>query len=236
MTNKAKHSFFCEEIDGLKLSEEESHHAIRVLRLKENDLISLIDGKGRKSLGLITLAHKKHLEFSLVENFTEPAPNFHIHMGIAPTKNLDRFNFFIEKTVELGISRITPFITSNSERKSLPIDKLKKQILSAVKQSGNLYLPQLDELTLFKEFIISENLPEKRFIAHCEEDKEVPELSHLIPPNKKVLILIGPEGDFTREEINLALENNFSAVRLGLTRLRTETAGIIACHTVHVIS
>ena len=231
-----KHTFFCHDISSLCLSEEESHHASRVLRLKENDAITLIDGKGKTAVGIIEELHKKHLKFKISESQFEQPLTPNIHIAIAPTKSNDRFEYFLEKVTELGVNEITPLLCSNSERKNIKLDRFEKIVLSAVKQSGNLYLPKVNPLTKVKDFINNKNPDYNYFIAHCEDDLEKTELKDLLKNSKNVCILIGPEGDFTTEEINLAKQNGVTAVSLGQTRLRTETAGVIACHTVRLIS
>jgi len=231
-----KHTFFCTSISDLHLSEEESHHAVRVLRLKVDDSITLIDGKGTSAIGKITDLNKKSIKFKITESKFKKQELPEIHIAIAPTKSNDRFEFFLEKVTELGVSTITPLHCSNSERKTIKLDRFEKIIMSAVKQSGNLYLPKINSLTKFADFMTSLNKDTSCFIAHCETDELKNELKDLIQKNKKICILIGPEGDFTNEEINLAKTNNFKAVSLGSSRLRTETAGIIACHTVKLIS
>lgn len=231
-----KHTFFCNVISELKLSEEESHHAIRVLRLKLGDFITIIDGKGTTAVGEITELNKKALQYKLIDSRFEAPLNPEIHIAIAPTKSNDRFEFFLEKVTELGISSITPLHCSNSERKNIKLDRFEKIVMSAVKQSGNLYLPKVNDLTKFTDFVSNTNTDTFYFIAHCEDDNLKQELKNNLSDHKKVCILIGPEGDFTTEEINLAKTNNFKPVSLGESRLRTETAGIIACHTVRLIS
>lgn len=232
----AKHTFFCESLDKGVLSSDESNHAVRVLRLQEGNTITLIDGKGQTALGEITAANKKQLQFKITERSQQEVRKNQIHIAIAPTKNMDRFSFFIEKVIEIGVDRITPILTVNSERKILNADKVRKNAISALKQSGNLFLPQIDDLTSYKDFISNQNNHNQRFIAHCDNDNDKIELKQALDPQKNIVILIGPEGDFTLEEINLAKQNNFNPVSLGNSRLRTETAGIIACHTVHLIS
>ncbi len=232
----AKHTFFCESLDEGVLSSDESNHAVRVLRLQEGNTITLIDGKGQTALGEITAANKKQLQFKITERSQQEVRKNQIHIAIAPTKNMDRFSFFIEKVIEIGVDRITPILTVNSERKILNADKVRKNAISALKQSGNLFLPQIDDLTSYKDFISNQNNHNQRFIAHCDNDNDKIELKQALDPQKNIVILIGPEGDFTLEEINLAKQNNFNPVSLGNSRLRTETAGIIACHTVHLIS
>jgi 16S rRNA (uracil1498-N3)-methyltransferase len=231
---KTKHTFFCEDIDIGQLSEEESHHAFKVLRLKINDQITVIDGKGYSVTAEIIEISKKSLSFNIIDKteLTEVLPQ--IHIAIAPTKNIDRFEFFLEKVTELGITEITPLLCSNSERKIIKDDRLKKIVLAATKQSGNLFLPKLNELTSFKTFIESETNVENNFIAHCENDESKNDLKQYVKNLDKICILIGPEGDFTKEEIILAQQKKFKPVSLGHTRLRTETAGIIACHTVKI--
>ena len=230
-----KHTFFCVNISDSQLSEEESHHASRVLRLKISDHITLIDGQGTTAIAKIIEISKKILKFNVVESRYEDNISPQIHIAIAPTKSNDRFEYFLEKVTEIGISEITPLLCSNSERKNIKLDRFEKIIMSATKQSGNLYLPVINELTSFNEFIKLLDTDTNSFIAHCEDDLNKSELKNLLQTSKKVCILIGPEGDFTNEEINLAKENNLKPISLGKTRLRTETAGIIACHTVRLI-
>lgn len=231
-----KHTFFCKAISELKLTEEESHHAIRVLRLKLGDLITLIDGKGTTAVGEITELSKKSLAYKIIDSRFESSLSPEIHIAIAPTKSNDRFEFFLEKVTELGVSSITPLQCSNSERKNIKLDRFEKIVMSAVKQSGNLYLPKVYDLTKFTDFVSSTDDDTHYFIAHCEDDNLKQELKDNLGNHKKICILIGPEGDFTTEEIILAKTNNFKPVSLGKSRLRTETAGIIACHTVRLIS
>lgn len=233
--NKPKHSFFCENIDKLVLSEEESNHAVRVLRLKENDSIRIIDGKGRETVAEIRRADKRNLEFNILETNQQEGPKVSIHIAIAPTKNIDRFSFFLEKVTEIGVSQITPIICMNSERKQLKTDKLRKNLIAALKQSGNLFLPEINEPVEFDDFVDQDFDDYSAFIAHCDEDHRKKELKEQYLPGKNVVILIGPEGDFTSEEIILAKEKGFLPAGLGDSRLRTETAGIVACHTIHVL-
>lgn len=230
-----KHTFFCPSISLGILSEDESNHAVRVLRLQNGNEITLIDGKGRRTIAKITNADRKKLEFSILADFQAPPPKTNIHIAIAPTKNLDRFAFFLEKVVEIGVQEITPILTKNSERKVLSPDKIEKYALTALKQSGNLFLPVLNELVSFKSFMEMNHSTVQCLIAHCDEDNQKVELKNVVLPEKNVLILIGPEGDFTKEEVNLAKQKNFTPVSLGESRLRTETAGIVACHTVVII-
>ena len=231
----AKHRFFCADPAAGFLDEDESGHALRVLRLGTGDLIELLDGKGAQHLAEVTETTKKQLFFSIRETHRDQAPSWNIHVAIAPTKNIDRFEFFLEKCTEIGITTITPLLTKNSERKEIKAEKLQKNIISAVKQSGNLFLPELAPMHGFKEFIKGTWPADvQKFMAHCEEDVAKIQLYDGVTPAKKSVILIGPEGDFTADEIQLARQAGFQPVSLGESRLRTETAGIVACLTVHL--
>lgn len=234
--NTIKHSFFCQSIDAGYLSPEESNHAVRVLRLKMGDKITLVDGKGRLAEAEIQDADKRKTRFRIVSEIQKEASSRYLHIAIAPTKNMDRFLFFIEKAIEIGVEEITPVRTSNSERKVLNSDKVQKNAISALKQSGNLFFPKINELTDLQLFLNRGFEQQQLFIAHCESDSDKIELKNEIGTKKNIVILVGPEGDFTPEEISFAKEKNFTPVSLGESRLRTETAGIVACHTVNIIS
>lgn len=231
-----KHTFFCSTIDEGTLSADESNHAVRVLRLKEGNHITIINGKGRAVKAEITIADKRQLHFNILEDFFLEDAKVKLHIAIAPTKNMDRFQFFVEKTTEIGINEITPLLTQNSERKVINSDKVKKSCIAALKQSGNLHLPQINDLQKIDDFIKSQPTHHQRFIAHCQADESKQELKDRLNGSNFVTILIGPEGDFSAEELKLAKANGWLPVYLGTTRLRTETAGIVACHTVRVIS
>lgn len=232
----SKHRFFCDRIDDLELPKTEAHHAVKVLRLSTGQGIHIIDGKGRQVLAEITDISKQALHYTIIEDTVLPEPPLDLHIAIAPTKSNERIEFFLEKAVEIGISRITPIFTSNSERKTIKPERWEKIIVSAAKQSGNLHFPKLESATKLNHFFESLNDSEiDCFIAHCETSDTKSELKNALGNSKKVCILIGPEGDFTPEEITLALENGFKPVSLGPSRLRTETAGIIACHTANLV-
>ncbi len=211
------------------LDSEESGHCIRVLRYTRGDEILLTNGQGMTYTAEITNPNPKHCEFIIrtAEKQAKHHSNY-IHIAIAPTKNIERMEWFIEKCTEIGVDEITPLFCRFSERKQLRIDRLEKIILSAAKQSLTPYLPKLNEMTNCMEFIRNTQ-EETRFIAHCyKEDKR--ELKNEVVPDKSVVVMIGPEGDFSEQEIALALDNGFVPVSLGQSRLRTETAGIVACH------
>lgn len=217
---------FYGKIEGNKvtISDEEQQHIIKVLRMKEGEVIHVTDGKGKLASGKLTIEGKK-VNLAVDEIKTE-LPNFNpkLHIAIAPTKNIDRIEFFIEKAVEMGISEITLLQTEKTERKNVNIDKLRKQAIAASKQSLRFHFPVINDSIKIQDFlkIIT---PENTFVAHCHENlqrielKEIPKLDH-------ITFLIGPEGDFSEKEIMLLAENNVKAVSLGNQRLRTETAGI----------
>ena len=213
---------------------EESKHIVKVLRKKESDKIFITNGLGYLFESEIILASEKKCEVKITkETFQEP-DKFYTHIVVAPTKMNDRMEWFLEKATEIGIQEITPIICENSERKVYKTERAEKIIQSAMKQSLQYFLPKINEAISFKNFIKNTTCINK-FIAHCEET-ERKSLQNCIEPNKNYVILIGPEGDFSDTEIELALQNNYQPVLLGNTRLRTETAGIIACHTVALIN
>jgi 16S rRNA (uracil1498-N3)-methyltransferase len=216
------------------LDEQESRHAIKVLRLQVGDKIRLIDGKGGLFLGLIEQAHPKHCEIRVLEQLEQQERSFHLHIAIAPTKNMDRIEFFVEKATEIGIDRITPLLCSHSERKIIKKERLIKVAIAAAKQSVKARIPQIDDIVTFDAFIKT-NKSELCFIAHCEEEKKI-QLKTAYTVAQNALILIGPEGDFSHPEIELASQHGFQAVALGNERLRTETAGLVACHTINLLN
>nr|WP_321356467.1 16S rRNA (uracil(1498)-N(3))-methyltransferase [uncultured Draconibacterium sp.] len=227
--------FYVPNLSGAEviLDETESKHAVRVLRLKEDDEIELVDGKGGFFKARITDANPKKCKLSIIDSQTEfGKKDFHLHIAIAPTKNIDRTEWFLEKCTEIGIDEVTPLLSEHSERKVIKPERLEKILVSAMKQSVKAYLPKLNELTKFSD-LLSQATEAKKFIAHCNEG-EKPHLKNVVKPGDNVLILIGPEGDFSPEEVDLALENGFEAISLGNARLRTETAGVVACHIVNL--
>ena len=207
------------------LSPEESMHCVKVLRKKEGDLIHLVNGIGDLISVEIVHANPKKCVFKFVKKEVQQNNNPFLHIAIAPTKNLDRIEFFIEKACELGIQTITPLITFNSERKHINIERLQKIVVAACKQSYTLNFPTLNQATKYSDVI---NLSfEQKLIAHCYSH-ETPHLK-TFDTTKSTLLLIGPEGDFSEQEIKLASDKGFESVSLGEKRLRTETAGILAC-------
>lgn len=218
----------------------ESRHMAKVLRKNIGDKVFITNGAGLLAEGVVKSNHPKKCEIEVLKIEESKAPKHHLHIAIAPTKANDRLEWFLEKATEIGIQEITPLLCENSERRTIKLERYEKVLQAAMKQSLSSFLPKLNPLTSFSEFVSSEfTLPRSeggpnstKLIAHCEnEPKE--QLSKLIGENN--LILIGPEGDFSRSEIDLALSENFKAVSLSDSRLRTETAGIVACHTVNLM-
>lgn len=229
--------FYIPNISGNEviLNETESKHAIRVLRLTEGSQLQLIDGKGGFYEALISDAHHKRCKLLITNSVQEfEKRNFNLHIAIAPTKNIDRFEWFLEKCTEIGIDEITPLLTEHSERKTIKPERLVKILVAAMKQSLKAYLPKLNPITNFNEFITSSNYQNK-YIAHCYDGDKI-HLKNHIQKDKEILILIGPEGDFSPKEIALTKENGFKEISLGTARLRTETAGVVACHIANLMN
>ena len=218
--------------DEIILSTEESKHTTKVLRKKEGDILNFTDGKGGFYKAEITLADSRKCILKIISSDQKGKQhNYHLHIAIAPTKNMDRFEWFLEKATEIGIDEITPIICSRSERKVIKTERGNRILLSAMKQSLKHHLPKLNEAINLNDFI-KQDFEGAKYIAHCE-DGEKKELK-TVSKTEKTLILIGPEGDFSPKEIELALQNQFKAVSLGTSRLRTETAGIVAVHTINI--
>lgn len=216
------------------LSKEESKHAIKVLRLKIGDEVCLIDGKGGLYYGIIDEADPNKCIIRIIEKIEQYGrKNYTIHLAIAPTKNINRFEWFLEKATELGIDEITPLLCTRSERKTIKTDRLEKIILSAMKQSIKAYMPKLNDMVDFKSFV-KQNSDRNGFIAHCLQNPK-PSLKSQLADKQNFIVLIGPEGDFTSEEVKLATSYGYSEINLGKSRLRTETAGIVACHTINIM-
>ena len=216
--------FFGEIFPDVKINDEEQQHIVKVLRMREGEEIFVTDGNGNLAKGNLIFEGKKvSLDVKEIkENLTEFSPKLHI--AIAPTKNIDRIEFFIEKATEMAISEITILQTEKTERKNLNIDKLRKQAIAASKQSLRFHFPKINDVTKLSDFIKNVN-PETTFVAHCDASFERTEISK-IQNVENITFLIGPEGDFSEKEINLLSEKGIKAVSLGNQRLRTETAGI----------
>lgn len=208
------------------LSEEESKHCTKVLRKREGEVITVTDGKGFFYDCTIKKADSRKCEFVIDTVRLEPKKNHRIHIAIAPTKNADRLEWFVEKATEMGIDEITLLDCDHSERTYTKTERLLKVTVSAMKQSQKATLPILNELIPFSGILTKE--ADQRFIAYVDHSNPQ-HLSQIAKAGKKYLVLIGPEGDFSKEELNLALQNDFAKVSLGTSRLRTETAGMAAC-------
>jgi 16S rRNA (uracil1498-N3)-methyltransferase len=219
-----------ETTEYFSFDKEESKHIIKVLRKKDTDILFVTNGLGFLFKTEITLASDSKCTVQIISFEKKEESKFKLHLAVAPTKMNDRFEWFLEKATEIGIHEITPIICDRSERKVINAERFDKIILSAMKQSNELFLPKLNDAVTFKEFIKQQNKG-LQLIAHCEEtDKKT--LKSVLKPNENLTLLIGPEGDFSEKEIALALENNYIPVSLGNTRLRTETAAVVACHSV----
>ncbi len=226
--------FYSPDIDNknelFTFSKDESRHIVKVLRKKETDLLTITNGKGLIYNVEIVDANEKKCTVKIINSFSKKERNYRLHIAIAPTKMNDRMEWFLEKATEIGVDEITPIFCENSERKVIKKDRFNKIIQSAMKQSLQATLPVLNDPINFKDFIANNHLGEK-YIAHCDKQHKT-QLKSLELLETNYTILIGPEGDFSKKEIELALNANFKAVALGNNRLRTETAGIVACHTI----
>lgn len=227
------HTFFAPDLVGpaYTLPEDESKHAVRVLRLGAGDEVALLDGRGGVYRAAVADASPKRCQLRIAHHELVPPRAYFTHVAVAPTKNLDRMEWFVEKAVEIGVERITFLRCARSERRELKLDRLEKIAISALKQSGQAWLPQLDELTDFAAFVAAV-APETTFIAHLEEGERTA-LAQVVATGPGCCVLIGPEGDFTPGEIALALGRGIRPVKLGASRLRTETAALAAVFTAH---
>jgi 16S rRNA (uracil1498-N3)-methyltransferase len=216
------------------LDQEESRHCIKVLRLKTGDEIFLTDGKGNLFKCKLIEDNPKKCTVRVIDIQKEyKKPDVKIHMAVAPTKNISRFEWFLEKATEIGVDEITPIISEHSERKIIKPERLTKVITAALKQSLKAYHPILNEVQNFKKFINIDFAGEK-YVGFCEDNPKL--LKTVYPKGKDVLILIGPEGDFSKKEIQIAKEKGFIPISLGESRLRTETAAVVACHSINFIN
>lgn len=229
------HLFYTPDIQLKQLPDEEAGHCVRVLRLKEGDSIALTDGKGVFYCAAITSATSKKCTYEIVE--THPMERLwkpSIAVAVAPTKNMERMEWLVEKMTELGVDDIIPILCAHSERKILKPERLVKIAVSAMKQSVKPFLPHIHSMIPFSE-LMKTPFDGQKFIAHCYKDQKL-DLKKAYTPFNNVLILIGPEGDFSEEEVDRALKQGYTPVSLGNSRLRTETAALAACHTIHVLS
>lgn len=214
--------------------EEEARHCIQVLRKQIGDPIQFVDGQGNWYKGVISSSSKKTFQVTIEsQSLLSNHRANHLHIAIAPTKNISRLEWFLEKATEIGIDEITLILSFHSERKRVRLDRLEKVVLAAMKQSLKAHLPIVNDLTKYKDFVKMEFSGDK-FIAYVDEKNQ--QLKDTMHQGNNVLILIGPEGGFSKEEVELATENNFEKVSLGTSRFRTETAGVVACHTNQILN
>ncbi len=231
------HTFFFPDLSDniVLLDEDESKHAVRVLRLVVGSEVMLVDGKGTRAFAKVLEDHPKRCTLEISEKKKETTErNYKLHIAIAPTKNLDRMEWFIEKATEIGIDTVILISCDHSERFNVKVDRMEKVTIAAIKQSQQSWLPEVKGVLSFKEFISSVPEGSQRFIAHCAEG-EKSTLKNNIQAEGDIYILIGPEGDFSGDEIKLAIENKFLPVTLGERRLRTETAALVAVMTVNLV-
>ena len=229
------HWFYSDRIEGklIYLNDEEARHCGKVLRKQMGDTIQAFDGKGNLHTVIIQQISKQHVQAQITETLHTPPAEFRIHLAIAPTKNISRLEWCIEKACELGIASITPLLCQRSERKVIKPERLQKIILSAIKQSQKTYLPTLHALTPIKTYL-QQSFSGSQHICHCAYDTN-PHLATTYQTASDVHIMIGPEGDFHENEIQAALANGFQDTGLGTERLRTETAGVYAISIIHTL-
>jgi 16S rRNA (uracil1498-N3)-methyltransferase len=214
---------------------EESRHIYKVLRKQEGDVLMLTNGKGFFFESKLVSTNPKQCIAEINNYSKQPPLPYHLHLAVAPTKLNDRYEWFLEKATEIGISEITPLICDHSERKVIKPERYEKIIQSAMKQSLKAYLPQLNPAISFKDFVERNHSEKNLLIAHCEDTKKE-SLKNIIHTGESSLILIGPEGDFSLSEIEMAINKHFKPITLGASRLRTETAAVVACHSVSFIA
>lgn len=218
------------------MNEDDSKHAVKVLRHKEGDLLNIVDGKGNWLTAKIVNTNFKNIKLDIqtVENEYNK-PDYYIHIAIAPTKNTDRIEWFLEKAVEIGVDEITFLQCQKSERKELKLNRLEKIAISAMKQSKKAYLPKINPLIKLNEFLKSDFSNFEKYVAFVDNENEK-YLHKLAKTKQKYLILIGPEGDFSKEEIEILKKKEFQCISLGKSVLRTETAGIYVCNVLNMIN
>lgn len=217
------------------LTDDDSRHAVKTLRLGIGDVIAVTNGHGNRFTGVISKADARQCAFRITDQQTTPSRPFSIRLCIAPTKNLDRIEWLVEKAVEVGVERISFFISQHSERRVLKTDRLLKIAVAAMKQSLQAYLPQLDEAVPFASLVAGINEPQ-RFIAHLPDGETPAHLLRAAQPGSVYTVLIGPEGDFSTQELRQAQTAGFQLVTLGPNRLRTETAALTACQILNLVN
>lgn len=223
-----------ETTNQFTFEKEESRHILKVLRKSVGDTLHITNGFGWLFTAEITIPNINKCVVNIISKTQQAKRDYNLHVAVAPTKMNDRYEWFLEKATEIGINSITPIICDHSERKVIKPERFEKILQSAMKQSLSCYMPKLNEAIFFKDFI-QNDFSGDLFIAHCEKTDRK-SLKQQLKSKQNITILIGPEGDFSTKEIELALANKFIPVTLGATRLRTETAAIVACHSVAFIN
>ena len=228
--------FYNSELDQttktFNFSKDESRHIVKVLRKSTGDILMITNGIGWTFEAEVVIPNHNKCVVNILNSKYEPPKDYSVHLVVCPTKMNDRYEWFLEKATEIGVTVITPIISHNSERKIVKTERFEKIIQSAMKQSLHPYLPSLEAAVTFSEFI-KKPQEGKTFIAHCDKGEKL-KFKNQVEPGKSITILIGPEGDFSNQEIATAMENNYIPVSLGNSRLRTETAAIVACHTIQL--
>lgn len=219
----------------VSLNDEEAAH-LKVMRLRQGESVLLTDGVGNFAKASLEESGPKRGVLSIYDVISVPHADHYIHIAVAPTKNIARFEWFLEKATEMGIDEITPFYSEHSERVNLRTDRLNKVIISAMKQSLKAYMPKLNEAVSLRNFLNRNTVNDNAFIAWLDRNNEQRHLKTVCKLNKPATVLIGPEGDFSEEEVNLAKEKGFIPVSLGSSRLRTETAALAACFIVNLVN
>ena len=230
--------FYSPDIEStLKLPESDSGHCVRVLRHQIGDVIDVIDGCGNMYKCKIIDAHPKHVGVEIIEKSPIPLPwDYNVTIAVAPTKLMDRMEWMVEKLTEIGVNSIVLLLCEHSERREIKRERLIKTAVSAMKQSLKSVLPDISEMTNLSTFINQLDDSCDKFVAYCDKDMPRTLLATEIKPKHDTIILIGPEGDFSPSEVKMLIENGFKAVSLGDCRLRTETAAINSCDTIHIIN
>ena len=219
----------------ISFSKEESRHIAKVLRKNAGDRLNITNGKGLLFTAELSIVDHKSVLAKVISAEKQPALPYHLHLAVAPTKLNDRYEWFLEKATEIGISEITPIICDNSERKVIKADRYERIIQSAIKQSLKVWKPRLNPAITYSKFVQQTHSEEKKCIAHCYPSEKV-SIKHTINTGESVLVLIGPEGDFSPTEVDMATTHGFEPIHLGESRLRTETAAVVACHSVAFIN
>ena len=227
--------FYQPDIHQHALDAEESRHCVKVLRKQAGDVIHIVDGRGTFYESKITEANPKQCQFEILQQWQAPPKSYQVHIAIAPTKNLDRTEWFVEKAVEIGVDAISFIQCAHSERRVLKLERIEKKAIAAMKQAQRATLPLLYPLVLLPAFLQQVDPEAQRFMAYVDPSNPL-HLFQAAEPHRRYVVLVGPEGGFSPEEVALALQQQFGLVSLGDYRLRTETAGLVACHTLQLVN